>query len=188
MIRVQEAIIVEGKYDKIRLSGLVDANIICTDGFTVFKNDELIHFLEKLADTTGVIILTDSDAAGFKIRTFLKNKLAGKNVKHAFIPSICGKEKRKEKPGKEGLLGVEGMRDEALLTALTLAGYEQGAEKTEKVTKSDFFMMGLSGGIGSREKRENLATVLGLPKRISANMMLDVINTLYTKEEFFALF
>lgn len=186
-MNIKETIVVEGKYDKIRLSSLINANIIQTDGFMIFKNKEMIALLSKIADETGIIILTDSDSAGFKIRNFIKSCLAGKNVKHAFIPSVSGKEKRKQQPGKEGLLGVEGMRDEQLLTALKNAGY-QTVEKKEKITKSDFFVMGLSGGLKSRQLREKLAEHLTLPRRLSANMFLDVINSLYTKEKFIELF
>lgn len=186
-MKIKETLIVEGKYDKIRLSSLVDANIIQTDGFMIFKNKEMIRLLSRLADETGVIILTDSDGAGFKIRNYIKNCLAGKNVKHAFIPTISGKEKRKEKPGKEGLLGVEGMRDEQLLKALLDVGYETIEEK-EKITKSDFYVMGLSGQEKSKELREKLADFLALPRRLSSNMLLDVINSLYTKEKFIELF
>ncbi|MBQ2696047.1 MAG: DUF4093 domain-containing protein [Clostridia bacterium] len=186
-MKIKETIIVEGKYDKIRLSSLFDANIIQTDGFMIFKNKEMIELLKRLADETGIIILTDSDSAGFKIRNYIKSCLAGKNVKHALIPSVSGKEKRKSIPGKEGLLGVEGMRDEQLLKALTDVTYEIRKEK-EKITKSDFYEMGLSGGKNSRELREKLCEYLTLPHRLSSNMLLDVINSLYTKEKFIELF
>ncbi|MBR5236959.1 MAG: DUF4093 domain-containing protein [Clostridia bacterium] len=185
---IKETIVVEGKYDKIRLSSLFDANIIQTDGFMIFKNKEMLSLLGRLADETGIIVLTDSDGAGFKIRNYIKSCLKDKNVKHAFIPSLSGKEKRKEKPGKEGLLGVEGMRDEALIKALAIAGYHKEQKEEEKITKVDFFTLGLSGKKDSREKREKLAKKLNLPPRISANMLLDVINALYTKKEFFELF
>ncbi len=187
MIQIKETIVVEGKYDKIRLSQLVSANIIQTDGFLIFKNKEMISLLRRLADETGLIILTDSDSAGFKIRNYIKSCLSGKNVKHGFIPSLPGKEKRKEKAGKEGLLGVEGMRDEALIKALEQAGYSEGNKK-EKISKSDFMVLGLSGGTESHKKRLELTKRLGLPSRLSANMLLDVINVLYTKEEFIELF
>ena len=186
-MRIKETIIVEGKYDKIRLSSLLDANIIQTDGFMIFKNKEMIELLKKIADETGVIILTDSDSAGFKIRNYIKSCLAGKNVKHAFIPSVSGKEKRKNEPGKEGLLGVEGMRDEQLLKALSEATYEI-RENKEKITKSDFYKMGLTGGKNSQELREKLSLFMQLPRRLSANMLLDVINSLYTREKFIELF
>lgn len=186
-MNIKETIVVEGKYDKIRLNSLISANVIQTDGFMIFKNKEMISLLSRLADTTGLIILTDSDGAGFKIRNYIKSCLAGKNVKHAFIPSITGKEKRKEKPGKEGLLGVEGMRDEALLSALFSVTNPVDSKK-EKITKYDFFDMGLSGKADSKQKREKFATFLSLPRRLSSNMFLDVVNSLYTKEKFIELF
>ncbi len=186
-MNIKETIVVEGKYDKIRLQSLVNANIIQTDGFMIFKNKEMITLLSRIADETGIIVLTDSDAAGFKIRNYIKNCLAGKNVKHAFIPSVSGKEKRKDKPGKEGLLGVEGMRDEQLLSALESVGYSTQKEK-EKITKSDFYILGLSGKPESKEKRERLCEFLALPRRLSSNMLLDVINTLFSKEKFIELF
>ncbi len=185
-MNIKETLVVEGKYDKIRLSSLVNANIIQTDGFMIFKNKEMLSLLSRLADETGIIVLTDSDSAGFKIRNYIKSCLAGKNVKHAFIPSIEGKEKRKAEPGKEGLLGVEGMRDEALLSALSLAECCQVEEK-EKITKSDLFLLGLSGKSDSRKKREKLLKFLSLPCRLSSNMLLDVLNALYTREKFFEL-
>ncbi len=187
MKTIKETIIVEGKYDKIKLSQLIDGNIIQTNGFMIFHNKEMLLLLSRLADETRLIILTDSDSAGFKIRNYIKNCLAGKNVKHAFIPSLEGKEKRKDKPGKEGLLGVEGMRDEALLSALEQANYH-AIKKKEKITKYDFMMLGLSGGNESSAKRQALAKKLNLPTRLSANMLLDVVNALYTKEKFLELF
>ncbi|MBE7035451.1 MAG: DUF4093 domain-containing protein [Ruminococcaceae bacterium] len=183
---IKETIIVEGKYDKIRLSELFDANIIQTDGFSIFKNKDMVSLIAKLADETGVIILTDSDRAGFLIRNYIKNCLAGKRVLHAFIPSVEGKEKRKDKKGKEGLLGVEGMRDEALIKALSIASCE--SIKKEKITKQDLYKAGLAGQADSRLKREALLRKLELPTRMSANTMLSVINALFTKEEFFELF
>ncbi len=187
MKTIKETIVVEGKYDKIRLSQLFDANIIQTDGFMFFNNKEMIGLLSRLADETGLIILTDSDSAGFKIRNYIKNCLAGKNVKHAFIPSLEGKEKRKDKPGKEGLLGVEGMRDSALISALEQAECSE-INKKEKITKFDFMMLGLSGGSESKEKRQALMKKLNLPTRLSANMLLDILNALYEREEFLELF
>lgn len=186
-MEIKETIVVEGKYDKIRLQSLVKANIIQTDGFQIFKDKQLLQLLGKIADETGIILMTDSDDAGFKIRNFIKSNLAGKNIKHALIPSIKGKEKRKEKPGKEGLLGVEGMRDEALLRALSMTFYEEKEEK-EKISKSDFYLMGITGGSDSRAIRNKLKAHLGLPQRLSANMLLDVLNVLYDRDEFIELF
>ena len=186
-MEIKETIVVEGKYDKIRLQSLVKANIIQTDGFQIFKDKQLLQLLGKIADETGIILMTDSDDAGFKIRNYIKSSLAGKNVKHALIPYVKGKEKRKEKPGKEGLLGVEGMRDEALLQALSMSFYEETEEK-EKISKSDFYLMGITGAPESRALRDRLKAYLGLPQRLSANMLLDVLNVLYDRNVFIELF
>lgn len=188
MKTIYETIVVEGKYDKIRLAQLVDANIIQTDGFMIFKNKDMLSLLSRLADKTGLIILTDSDAAGFKIRNYIKSCLADKNVKHAFIPAVAGKERRKSKPGREGLLGVEGMRDEALLAALERVDCHASTQSVERITKQDFFILGLSGGKDSRNHRDRLCEQLDLPPHLSSNMLLDVLNSLYTREEFLALF
>lgn len=189
MKHICETIVVEGKYDKIRLSQLVDANIIQTDGFMIFKNQDMLGLLGRLADETGLIVLTDSDAAGFAIRNYIKSCLAGKNVKHAFIPAVHGKERRKEKPGKEGLLGVEGMRDEALLAALERAEcHIMSTISDARITKQDLYCLGLSGGNESRKKRETLCKTLNLPPRLSANVLLDVLNSLYTRDSFLEMF
>ncbi len=189
MVKINEAIAVEGNYDKIKLSQLVDTTIVVLDGFMIYKDKPKQNMLKKLADKCGLIIFTDSDAAGFRIRTYLKNVLAGKNVKHAYIPDVKGKEKRKSKPSKEGFLGVEGMSDEIILKAL--AEVSSAAEKSDisaemarRVTKADLFADGLSGGENSHEARRQLTKILGLPSRISANMLLDVINSLYTYDEY----
>lgn len=189
MIKINEAIAVEGNYDKIKLSQLVDTTIVVLDGFMIYKDKPKQNMLKKLADKCGLIIFTDSDAAGFRIRTYLKNVLAGKNVKHAYIPDIKGKEKRKSKPSKEGFLGVEGMSDEIILKALAEVSSAAGksgisAEMTRRVTKADLFADGFSGGENSHKARRQLTKILGLPSRISANMLLDVINSLYTYDEY----
>lgn len=189
MIKINEAIAVEGNYDKIKLSQLVDTTIVVLDGFMIYKDKPKQNMLKMLADKCGLIILTDSDAAGFRIRTYLKNVLAGKNVKHAYIPDIKGKEKRKAKPSKEGFLGVEGMSDEIILKALSevSSAAQNGAvsgKTAKRVTKADLFADGFSGGENSHDARRRLTKVLGLPSRISANMLLDVINSLYTYDEY----
>lgn len=189
MIKINEAIAVEGNYDKIKLSQLVDTTIVVLDGFMIYKDKPKQNMLKMLADKCGLIILTDSDAAGFRIRTYLKNILSGRNVKHAYIPDIKGKEKRKAKPSKEGFLGVEGMSDDVILKALAEVSSEAqksdiSAEMTRKVTKADLFADGFSGGENSHEARRRLTRILGLPARISANMLLDVINSLYTYDEY----
>lgn len=192
MIKINEAIIVEGNYDKIKLSQIFDATIVVTDGYMIYKDKARQNMIKMLADKCGVIIFTDSDMAGFRIRTFLKNILSGKRVFHAYIPDIHGKERRKLKPSKEGMLGVEGMSDEVIIEAVNDALSHrtdaqpdiESMDNCRKVTKTDLFTDGLSGGANSSEYRLALTRVLGLPARISPNMLLDVINRLYTYEEY----
>lgn len=185
MLRIKEIIIVEGTYDKIKLSSLVDATIVVTDGFMIFKNKKQRDMIKRLADKNGVIIFTDSDKAGFTIRNYLKNILCGKNVKHAYIPDIKGKEKRKPRASKEGFLGVEGVSDEIIINALKNAECELKADDDRRlITKADLFSDGFSGSSGSDRKRDLLKRKLKLPGRISANMLLDVLNELYTYDEY----
>ena len=189
MYRVKETIIVEGTYDKIKLSGFIDGVILTTGGFAVFKNGALREIIKELAERTGIVILTDSDAAGFKIRNFIKQSVPEKYIKHAYIPDISGKEKRKREPGKEGLLGVEGMSEEIIIDALKKAGCtidgSSAAPKADRaVTKADLMKYGLAGSGSSAEKRRAFAHKLKLPARLSSNMLLDIINRLLTFEEF----
>ena len=186
MIKLRQAIVVEGRYDKNALSQLVDAPIFETSGFGVMKNRELLGFLRRVAQTRGLIVLTDPDGAGLVIRNFLKGALPKEGVLHAYIPDIPGKERRKTHPGKEGKLGVEGMTPEILLTALKNAGAqaEQTDAPTKKITKTDLFLAGLSGGAGSAEKRAALQKKLHLPANLGANAFLDALNLLMTREDF----
>ena len=186
MSHLLRSIVVEGRYDKNTLSQLVDAPIFETNGFGVMKNRELLGFLRRVAQTRGLIILTDSDGAGLVIRNFLKGALPKEGVLHAYIPDIFGKERRKTHPGKEGKLGVEGMTPEILLTALKNAGAqaEQTDAPTERITKTDLFLAGLSGGKGSAEKRIVLQRKLHLPAQLGANAFLDALNLLMTREDF----
>ena len=186
MIKLRQAIVVEGRYDKNTLSQLVDAPIFETNGFGVMKNRELLGFLRRVAQTRGLIILTDPDGAGLVIRNFLKGALPKEGVLRAYIPDIPGKERRKTHPGKEGKLGVEGMTPEILLTALKNAGAqaEQTDAPTKKITKTDLFLAGLSGGAGSAEKRAALQKKLHLPANLGANAFLDALNLLMTREDF----
>ena len=185
MLKINEAIIVEGNYDKARLANIVDATIIVTDGFMIFKDTKKAEMIKKLADTCGVIIFTDSDAAGFKIRNYLKNILSGKKVKHAYIPDIKGKERRKNHHSKEGFLGVEGVSDDIIITTLNNAGYSAGNEdKKRLITKTDLYSDGLCGGDDSAQRRERLKKDLNLPKHLSANSLLDVLNRLYSYDEY----
>lgn len=186
MISIKEAIVVEGAYDKIKLDRLVDATIITTNGFRIYNDREKAEMIRRFAETTGIIILTDSDGAGFRIRNYVKNIVGNKNVKHAYIPDVEGKEKRKSAPSKEGFLGVEGIDDETILTALKNAGITQKerGEDERLITKADLFADGLSGGASSKQLREKLFKILNLPFKISANMMLDVLNDLYGYDEY----
>ncbi len=186
MLRTEKVIVVEGKYDKIRLENIIDATIIPTDGFGIFKNKELQQLLRSLAATKGLIVLTDSDSAGFMIRSFLAGCIDNNKITNIYIPELFGKEKRKIAPSAEGLLGVEGIPDKIIAKAFASAGI--GTTKTEsparKVSKSDLYDLGFSGGANSSEKRAKLLEKLSLPKKISANRLPEIINALYTYEEF----
>ena len=187
---IREVIVVEGRYDKNALSQVVDATIITLGGFAVFNDKEKVAFLRRLAAERGLIVLTDSDGAGFVIRNYLKGALPKEQVKQAYIPDIHGKEKRKRAPGKEGKLGVEGMKPEVILEALRRAGAtfldetaEPAAEKTP-ITKADLFALGLTGGTDSAAKRRALLKQLDLPEHLTPNGMLEALNLLYSREEF----
>ncbi len=187
MIKIKQAIIVEGKYDKNKLSSLVDAMIITTDGFGLYKDKEKAALIRALAKKTGIVILTDSDSAGFKIRSRIKSIAGGGEIINAYIPDIYGKERRKTAPSKEGKLGVEGMSAEVLLEVFRKAGItaQRGEKKNSPpVTKSDLLDMGLCGGENSSVKRAALQKKLGLPERLSANGLLEIINVMYTRDEF----
>lgn len=190
MLTVREVILVEGRYDKNTLSQVVDAVILETAGFGIFHDRQKQKLLRALAEQRGLIVLTDSDGAGFVIRNFIKGCVDPSLVKHAFIPDISGKERRKAAPSKAGKLGVEGMKPEILLQALRRAGatFAGEAEKTRSgITKADLYARGLSGGEGSAERRQRLMKMLDLPERLSATALLDVLNALMTKEEFYRL-
>ena len=188
MYKIKEAVIVEGVYDKIKLSGFLDGIIFVTGGFSVFSNKKRLETIKTLAKDFGIVILTDSDSAGFKIRNYIKQALPEVSVKHAYIPDIPGKEKRKTKAGKEGLLGVEGVSEDIIIKALKSAGCEiDGALEEKKssrpITKADLYLLGLSGDENSTKKRQTLACALGMPSKISANMLLSVLNRLLSFEE-----
>ena len=188
--KLRQAIVVEGKYDQNTLRQIVDTAIFTTNGFADMKDPALLHLLRQAAQTTGLIILTDSDGAGFLIRNTLKSALPETGVLHAYIPDLPGKEKRKAAPGKEGLLGVEGMTPEILLKALRNAGAEFADGSTppparEPITKQDLFALGLSGGPESAKKRAALLKALSLPAHMSANALLQALNVLFSREEFF---
>ena len=188
MIKIQEAVIVEGKYDKIKLSNFIDGLIITTDGFGIFKNKEKQALIRHLADTRGILIMTDSDGAGFVIRNFLKGVVPQSKIKHAYIPDIQGKEKRKDKPSKEGTLGVEGIPEDILCNAISHSGAHcqltEGRVKTpQEITKADMFEYGLTGGENSAQRRDMLKKELKLPKNLTSNSLLAILNCIMTKEE-----
>lgn len=186
MISIRQAVIVEGKYDKIRLSSLLDTLILTTDGFSIFHDKEKMELIRLIAAFRGIVILTDSDSAGFLIRSHLTGAIPKDQIYNAYIPDVYGKEKRKATAGKEGKLGVEGMDSETLLLALERAGIfcESAPARERLVTKADLFADGLSGGEGSRQKRIQLCRALNLPERLSQNALLEVLNSLYTYEEY----
>ncbi len=188
MERVREVIVVEGRYDQNTVSQAVDATVVTLGGFAVFNDREKLAFLRRLAEKQGLIVLTDSDGAGFVLRNYLKGALPKDRVKHAYIPDVKGKERRKRKAGKEGKLGVEGMSPTVLVEALRRAGatFEDGSaprERGEALTKADLFALGLSGGEGSAERRRRLLKRLDLPEHLTANAMLEALNLLYSREE-----
>ncbi len=187
MISVKEVIVVEGRYDRNTLSQVFDAVIVETSGFGVFNDREKLALLHRLAEARGLVVLTDSDGAGFVIRNFLKGAIDPALVKQAYIPDIAGRERRKRAPSKEGKLGVEGMKPEVLIEALRRAGATLGGEEPARraggITKATLYELGLSGVPGSAEKRRALLKELDLPEKLSANALLDVLNALYTEAE-----
>ena len=188
MIKLRQAIVVEGRYDKNALCQLVDAPVIETHGFGVMKDRRLLGFLRQVAAARGLIILTDSDGAGFVIRNFLKGALPPEQVLHAYIHDVPGKERRKRAPSREGKLGVEGMPPEVLLEALRRAGATIEGEDAPlpgaRITKADLYAAGLTGGPDSRAARQRLLAQLDLPERLSTNALLEVLNALMTREAF----
>lgn len=191
--RIKEAVIVEGRYDRDTLLQVVDAVVVETSGFGVFSDGEKLELIRRLARERGVILLTDSDGAGQLIRGHLRGKLADGEIKHAYVPEIFGKERRKRAPGKAGILGVEGMRPETILAALERAGatFLDGEEREraerDEITKSDYIAAGLSGSAGAAERRSAVCRELGLPTKISAPGLFAVLRSLVTREELFEL-
>ena len=187
MIHVKEAVIVEGKYDKIKLSSLIDGLILPTNGFQIFKDPEKMALIRSLAAARGLLILTDSDSAGFLIRNYLSGCIPPDQIRHAYIPDILGKERRKEKPSKEGKLGVEGVPISILKDALLRAGVsvdEEPCEPIRRITKTDLFLNGLSGGPQSAQKRAKLLKRLSLPEHLSANSLPKVLSSIMSYDEF----
>ena len=187
-IKLTEAVIVEGKYDKIKLSNILDAFIIETNGFAIFKDKSKLSFIKKLAKERGIIILTDSDHAGFMIRNYISSGVPKEQIKNVYIPDIFGKEKRKNTPSKEGKLGVEGMTKEVILASLEKAGVSSTSSVCDNpITTVDFYDLGLTGGANSKAKRKAVCKALELPEFLSISSLISCINNFMTKEEFFAL-
>lgn len=186
MVHIKEAILVEGRYDKNTLSQIVDATIFETSGFGIFKNKEQMALLRRVAENRGLIVFTDSDGAGFVIRNHVKSAIPAQFLKHAYIPDIMGKERRKTIPGKEGKLGVEGMTRDVILESLRRAGatFDENAQQmTGQISKQDMVTLGLSGGKNSSILRQLLLKKLDFPEKMSANALLQALNLLYTLEE-----
>lgn len=187
MLRIKQAIIVEGRYDKIRLSNITDAVVICTNGFSIYKDREKQELIKSLAAKTGIIILTDSDSAGFQIRSFIRSIVKQGEVLNAVTPDILGKERRKAQPSKQGKIGVEGIPDELIEQALINAGAvpeESTADRGEPVTRADLMDCGLIGGENCTQRRQRLQRYLGLPELLSAKLLLEVVNKMYTRSGF----
>lgn len=187
MIKIKEAIIVEGRYDKIKLSQLVDGLIIDTGGFRIFTDKQKLNFIRELSQNTGILILTDSDNAGFMIRNYIKGSIDKGIVKHAFIPDVYGKEKRKKKLSKEGKIGVEGIPDDVLIDIIKKAStseVESNDKISRKITKADFYRDGLSGKDNSSQKRKNLLMYLSLPEHLSQNALINILNKIMTYEKY----
>lgn len=183
MIRLEPVILVEGKYDQIKLSQIFDATILMTDGFGIFKQKEKLALLRRLAESRGLLVFTDSDGAGFVIRNYLKGAIPQGRIYHAYLPDVYGKEKRKAKASREGKLGVEGVSDEVILEAVRKSGALNAEEQPRgNITKADLFELGLSGGMGSAEKRQKVLRSFSLPERMSTNAMLDVLNCITNLE------
>ena len=186
MVKIKEAIVVEGRYDKNTLSQIVDAPILETAGFGIFKDKQQMALLRRVAETRGLIVFTDSDGAGFVIRNHIESAIPSRYLKHAYIPDIYGKERRKAAPGKEGKLGVEGMTPEIIVDALRRAGATlegESAAPANQITKQDLMELGLSGGTDASAKRLALLKKLGFPEHMSANAMLQALNMLYSLDE-----
>ncbi|MDR1330382.1 MAG: DUF4093 domain-containing protein [Oscillospiraceae bacterium] len=188
--RVREIIVVEGRYDKNAVAQAVDALIVETRGFGTFSDPEIVSMLRRLGEKRGIIVMTDGDGAGFLIRGHLESALMGLEVKHAYVPDIEGREKRRRKPSKAGLLGVEGMSSEIIINSLRQCGASFEGERADperaRVTKTDFYELGLTGARDSVARRARLLTRLGLPALMKTNALLRAVNALFSREEFFA--
>jgi ribonuclease M5 len=182
-LKIGIPVIVEGKYDRLRVLSVADATVIATDGFGIFKKSETKTLIKKLSEQCGIIVLTDSDSAGNMIRAYVKNIAAGAEIYNVYVPQIKGKERRKRAPSKEGFLGVEGMDGETIISALKPFS-NGGAAPKMTLKKADFYALGLSGKDDSSKKRDDLASLLGLPRGLSASALIEAINLTVSKEEF----
>lgn len=186
MLKISEAVIVEGRYDKLKLANILDTLIIETNGFHIYKDKEKLKFIRKLAEERGIIVLTDSDHSGFQIRNYISAGIPKNRIKHIYIPDIYGKEKRKDKPSKEGKLGVEGMRKELLLELFSKADINVAEKNIENpITNFDLFDAGFSGKPNAKERKSLLLKKLDLPEFLSTNSLLSYLNSSMTKEEFY---
>ena len=186
MVKIREVIVVEGRYDKNTLLQVVDATVLETAGFGIFRDKKQLELLRNAAEKRGLIVFTDADGAGLVIRNYLKGAIPAKFLKHAYTPDVMGKERRKATPGKEGKLGVEGMKPEVILEALRRAGAtfdDSEYPVSNQISKQDLMDLGLSGGAYAAEKRQHLLNKLGFPENMSANSMLQALNLLYSLQE-----
>ena len=187
-LKIEKIVLVEGKYDKIKLDSILDATVIPCDGFGIFREKEKKALLRRLAKERGIIVLTDADGAGLVIRNHLKNVLSGNDIIHLYTPAVHGKEKRKAVPSKAGLLGVEGIEADTLRALfLPFAAGEEQTKKKAALTKVDFYTDGLSGGENSAELRKAFCAEAGFPADISAGSLLEAVNLLYSEEEYRAI-
>ena len=188
MLKIKEAVIVEGRYDKLKLSNLLDTLIVETGGFHIYKDKEKLKFIKKLARERGIIVLTDSDHSGFQIRGLLSSEIPKEQIKHLYIPDVFGKEKRKNKPSKEGKLGVEGIDDQTLLSLFEKQGIKADkVTKSDSVTSYDLYDLGFSGTDGAKQKKKKLLKSLDLPEFLSTSSLLSYINSSMTRQEFVSL-
>lgn len=185
MLYTDKAIIVEGKYDKIRLSSFIDGVIITTNGFEIYKNKEKQRLIKFYAEKSGIIIMTDSDSAGFQIRGFIKSFVDSDKITNVYAPDIFGKEKRKDKPSKEGKLGVEGISNEVLADALKRCGALSGKNAEDLITMGDLYELGLAGAKNSLSKRQSLLKALDLPVHVSTKALLEILNRTFEKDKLF---
>ncbi len=188
MYRIKEAVIVEGRYDLMKLKSFLDTEIFETSGFRIYNDAQKRNLIKKIADISGIVILTDSDASGFQIRNYIKSFVPQDKIKNAYIPNVKGKERRKDKPSKEGYLGVEGLDENVIISSLKTAGVTFLDESTDKgsfgkISKTDLYLLGLSGKNNSSKIRKKLLESLGLPLYLSTNALLSVLNIMFTREE-----